>query len=96
MGWCIALILLTFCSFGGSSPAAAANEDTASNNAATVPPLSSFPPEEQAKRREIIRKLSDPEYVQAKWVVSQVVGDNPLRDGFVPKGSDLRDFFDRL
>lgn len=59
---------------------------------AQVGSLSDFSPEERARREEIIRSLSDPESVQAAWVRSQVVGDNPLRDGFVPKGSDLRDF----
>lgn len=86
------LAILAQFSFSNTSPGDTTNDLAPAGNAATVRPLSSFPPAEQARRREIIRKLSDPEYVLAKWVVSQVVGDNPLRDGFVPKGSDLRDF----
>ena len=86
------LAILAQFSFANTSSGDTVNDSASVGNAAAVKSLSSFSPEEQARRREIIRKLSDPEYVQAQWVVSQVVSDNPLRDGFVPKGSDLRDF----
>jgi hypothetical protein len=65
---------------------------TASNGTAVVKSPTELSPEERARREEVIRKLSDANYVLAPWVKSQVVNDNPLRDGFVPKGSDLRDF----
>ena len=67
-------------------------DSSASNSTAVVKSLADFSPEERARREEIIRRLSDANYVLAPWVRNQVVGDNPLRDGFVPNGSDLRDF----
>lgn len=57
-----------------------------------IKPLSDLPPDERAKREEIIRNLSDPDYVLAPWVRKQVPDGDSLRDGFAPKGSDLRDF----
>jgi hypothetical protein len=69
-----------------------ATDNLPADKAATVRSLAEFPPEERARREEIIRKLSDANYVLAPWVRNAVLGNDPLRDGFVPQGSDLRDF----
>ena len=57
-----------------------------------VNPLSDFPPEERERRLEIIRKLTDPDYVLADFLKTRLATDDPVRDGFAPRGSDLRDF----
>jgi predicted GH43/DUF377 family glycosyl hydrolase len=58
----------------------------------TVSPLSSYPKREQAKRREVIRRLTDANYILAPYLEQHLVSKNPIRDGFLPKGSDFRDF----
>jgi len=52
----------------------------------------------KASRNGVIRRLTDPNYLLAPWLEKHVAADDPLRHGFVPCGSDLRDFsiiFDR-
>ncbi len=58
----------------------------------SIPPLSSYPKREQAKRKEIIRRLTDPNYILAPYLEQHITSKNPIRDGFLPVGSDFRDF----
>ena len=43
-------------------------------------------------QQESLRRLTDPKWVPADWVKDRATSRHPLRDGFAPKGSDLRDF----
>lgn len=54
--------------------------------------LSDYPPAERRWRREVIRRLTDPEYILAPYLTRTTATDDPIRDGFVPVASDLRDF----
>lgn len=57
-----------------------------------VKDLSEFPPAERRLRRTRIQQLTDPNFILAPYMERQVDTDDPIRDGFVPIGSDLRDF----
>ena len=54
--------------------------------------LSEYSSGERRKRKEIIQRLTDPDYILAPYLEKQIDTDDPVRDGFVPIGSDLRDF----
>ena len=54
--------------------------------------LSQFPVAERKRRRQIIQRLTDPDFILAPYLLKQMDTDNPIRDGFVPIGSDFRDF----
>ena len=54
--------------------------------------LSKLPPTERKRRQRSIQQLTDPDFILASYLLKQTVSDNPIRDGFVPIGSDLRDF----
>ena len=54
--------------------------------------LSQYTPDERRRRKEIIRRLTDPDFILAPYLEKQIDRDDPIRDGFLPIGSDLRDF----
>lgn len=57
-----------------------------------VKDLSEYPRAERKRRRRIIQQLTDPDFILAAYLDREVATDDPIRDGFVPIGSDLRDF----
>jgi len=54
--------------------------------------LSGFSPQERARREALLEQYTDADFSLAPWLSKQVAASDPLRDGFVPIGSDLRDF----
>ena len=68
------------------------SRSTNHSDAMNVPPLSSYSAKERSKRQEVIRRLTDPDYILANYLDNYLVSANPIRDGFLPRGSDFRDF----
>ena len=58
----------------------------------TDDPLGAFKANERLRREQILQQYTDADFLLAPWLANPVLHENTLRDGFVPKGSDLRDF----
>lgn len=55
-------------------------------------PLAAFSETEQKRRQEIICRYTDPDFTLAPWLLNHTVHKDSIRNGFIPKGSDIRDF----